>query len=102
MRDQTISPGLEMPRSVEPPLGKYIAGWRSPVLLIHADDDRNVHFTETVDLVRRLQARGVPYEEMVVVDDTHHFMLHANQLRVDLAIADFLERKLSPGAPAPK
>ena len=79
-----------------------VASWRSPVLLIHADDDRNVHFTETVDLVRRLQARGVPYEEMVVVDDTHHFMLHANQLRVDLAIAEFLERKLSPGAPAPK
>jgi len=37
----------------------------------------------------------VPYEEMVVVDDTHHFMLHANLLRVDAAIADFLERKLA-------
>ena len=30
-RDQTISPGLEMPLSVPPPWGKYIAGWRSLV-----------------------------------------------------------------------
>ena len=73
-----------------------VAGWSSPVLLIHADDDRNVRFSETVDLVRRLQARGVPYEELVVVDDTHHFLLHANQLRVDRAIAEFLERRLGP------
>ena len=66
------------------------------MLLIHTDDDRNVRFTETVDLVRRLQARGVPCEELVIVDDTHHFLLHANQLRVDRAIAEFLERRLEP------
>jgi dipeptidyl aminopeptidase/acylaminoacyl peptidase len=79
-----------------------VATWRSPVLLIHADDDRNVHFTETVDLVRRLQARGVAYEELVVVDDTHHFLMHSNQLHVDRAIAEFLERKLTGAKPAPK
>ena len=33
MRDQTISPGRLMPRSVEPPLGKYIAeGFRQPAM----------------------------------------------------------------------
>jgi len=72
-----------------------VSSWTSPVLLIHADDDRNVRFTETVDLVRRLQARGVPYEELVIVDDTHHFLLHTNQLRVNRAIAGFLERRLA-------
>jgi pimeloyl-ACP methyl ester carboxylesterase len=44
----------------------------------------------------------VPYEEMVVVDDTHHFLMHSNQLRVDRAIAEFLERKLAQAAAAPK
>ena len=72
------------------------------MLLIHADDDRNVQFTETVDLVRRLQARGVPYEEIVIVDDTHHFLLHANQLRVDRATFEFLERRLQPRPPSPR
>ena len=71
-----------------------IATWRSPVLLIHGDDDRNVRFSQTVDLARRLAAQKVPYEELVIVDDTHHFMRHANQMRVNAAIAEFLERKL--------
>src|SRR5262249_19691257 len=28
-----------------------VATWRSPVLLVHGDDDRNVDFSQTVDLV---------------------------------------------------
>ena len=33
--------------------------WKSPVLLIHGDDDRNVPFSQTVDLVQRLRAQHV-------------------------------------------
>ena len=55
-----------------------IATWKSPVLLIHGDDDRNVRFNQTTDLVRRLEKAGVPFEELVIPDDTHHFMRHAN------------------------
>jgi dipeptidyl aminopeptidase/acylaminoacyl peptidase len=68
--------------------------WKSPVLLIHGDDDRNVRFNQTVELVRRLAAAGVPYEEIVIPDDTHHFMRHANQLLVNDAVAAFFERTL--------
>ena len=70
--------------------------WRSPVLMIHADDDRNVRFSQTVDLVQRLRARGVELEEVTIVDDTHHFMRHENQKRVNALIAEYLERKLRP------
>ncbi len=70
--------------------------WRSPVLFIHADDDRNVRFAQTVDLVQRLKAQQVELEEITIVDDTHHFMRHANQRRVNAAIAEYLERKLKP------
>jgi dipeptidyl aminopeptidase/acylaminoacyl peptidase len=72
----------------------YVSSWKSPVLLIHGDDDRNVPFGQTVDLVRRLQAVGVPYEELVIPDDTHHFMRHSNSVKVDSAVAEFLSRKL--------
>jgi dipeptidyl aminopeptidase/acylaminoacyl peptidase len=71
-----------------------VATWRSPVLLIHADDDRNVRFSQTVDLARRLAAKGVAYEELVIVDDTHHWLRHLNQMRVNAATAEFFERKL--------
>ncbi len=73
-----------------------VSTWRSPVLLIHADDDRNVRFSQTVDLLQRLRAHRVDVEEITIVDDTHHFMRHENQKRVNAAIAEYLERKLKP------
>ena len=70
-----------------------VATWTSPVLMIHADDDRNVRFSQSVDLWRRLEAKGVSVEQLVVVDDTHHFMRHANWLAVGAATAEFFERR---------
>jgi dipeptidyl aminopeptidase/acylaminoacyl peptidase len=79
-----------------------IATWTSPVLVIHADDDRNVRFSQSTDLVRRLQAAKVPLETMVVVDDTHHFMRHANWLLVGERTAEFFERRLLRASSAAK
>lgn len=73
-----------------------VSTWRSPVLLIHGDDDRNVRFAQTVDLVQRLRAQRVPFEEITIPDDTHHWMRFANQLRVNAATAAFFERTLRP------
>jgi dipeptidyl aminopeptidase/acylaminoacyl peptidase len=70
------------------------------VLLIHGDDDRNVRFSQTVDLARRLAAAGVPFEELIVPDDTHHWMRHANAIRVNAATAEFFDRKLVGGRTA--
>lgn len=72
----------------------YLDSWTSPVLVIHADDDRNVRFAQSTDLVQRLEQRGVPLETLVIVDDTHHFMRHANWVRVGRATAEFFERRL--------
>ena len=74
-----------------------VATWTSPVLIIHGDDDRNVRFSQSTDLVRRLEAKGVPVETLVIVDDTHHFMRHANLVAVNAATADFFQRKLAAG-----
>ena len=71
-----------------------MATWKSPVLLIHGDDDRNVRFSQTVDLARRLERAGVPFEEIVIPDDTHHWMLHRNAVAVSEATAGFFDRKL--------
>lgn len=72
----------------------YMDTWTSPVLLIHGDDDRNVRFSETVDLARRLELQGVPFEELIIPDDTHHFLRHANWIRVNEATAEFLAKHL--------
>jgi dipeptidyl aminopeptidase/acylaminoacyl peptidase len=72
-----------------------MATWRSPVLVIHGDDDRNVRFSQSVDLVRRLAAARIPYDEVIIPDDTHHFMLHSNSVRVNSATAEFFDRVLA-------
>ncbi len=72
----------------------YVSTWTSPVLIIHGDDDRNVRFNQSTDLVRRLERKGnVVMETLVIVDDTHHWMKHTNALRIDAATADFFVKK---------
>ena len=68
--------------------------WESPVLLIHGDDDRNVPFSETVDLVEQLRKRNVYFEQIIFPDEVHGFLLFKNWLRALEATADFFERKL--------
>ena len=75
-----------------------IATWKSPVLLIHGDDDRNVRFNQTIDLARRLEAKGVEYEELVLPDEIHGFLRYANWTKADAAMVDFLHRKLGGDA----
>lgn len=68
--------------------------WRSPVLLIHGDDDRNVAFAQMVDLVARLRRQGVYFEQVVYPNEVHDFLLHNNWLRIYAAAFDFFERKM--------
>jgi hypothetical protein len=39
-----------------------------------------------------LEKAGVTFEELVIPDDTHHFMRHANLVRVNNATAAFFDR----------
>ena len=75
--------------------------WKSPVLLIHGDDDKNVPFFQSPLLARELAARGVPFEELVFPDERHSFLRHANWLASYRATVDFLDRYLKQRATAP-
>jgi dipeptidyl aminopeptidase/acylaminoacyl peptidase len=75
------------------PVGS-VEKWRSPVLLIHGDDDRNVSFSQSVDLARRLRERGVSFEQLIFPDEVHDFLLHRDWLRAYAAAADFFDRHL--------
>jgi dipeptidyl-peptidase-4 len=71
-----------------------IDGWRSPVLVWQGDDDRNVQFSQTVGLVSLLRAHHVPFELIVVPDDTHETLIHARWLYLFHRMDDFLQRNL--------
>jgi dipeptidyl aminopeptidase/acylaminoacyl peptidase len=71
----------------------WVGTWRSPVLLIQGDDDRNVDFHQTVDLAQRLRAQGVPFEEIVIPDEIHDFLRHASWIEADSATATWFDRQ---------
>jgi dipeptidyl aminopeptidase/acylaminoacyl peptidase len=71
-----------------------VDSWRSPVLLIHGDDDRNVPFSESVDLAYHLSRLGVYFEELVFPDEVHGFLLHSNWIEAFRAADDFFQRML--------
>jgi dipeptidyl-peptidase-4 len=69
-----------------------IDNWKSPVFLVHGDDDRNVDFAQTVGLVSLLRARNVYYELMVVPDDLHESQIHENWVVTFNRMGDFFKR----------
>jgi dipeptidyl aminopeptidase/acylaminoacyl peptidase len=69
-------------------------GWRSPVLLIQGDDDRNVQFSQTVRLAAALRAQRTPFEEHVFPDEIHGFLLERSWITAYTLTADFFNRKL--------
>jgi dipeptidyl aminopeptidase/acylaminoacyl peptidase len=68
--------------------------WRSPVLLVHGDDDRNVAFGQTVQLVEALRQRKVEFGEVIFPDEIHEFLLHRHWLEAFQAAAEFFDKYL--------
>ncbi len=75
-----------------------LSEWRSPVLLIHGDDDRTVTFSQTVRLVEGLRAQQVEFEQLILPNEIHEFLLHESWLKAYRAAADFLARRLGAEA----
>jgi len=72
----------------------YINSWKSPVLLIHGDDDRNVPFSETVTIAEALRKNDVYMEQLIFPDEVHSFLLYQNWLSAYKATASFFDKFL--------
>jgi dipeptidyl aminopeptidase/acylaminoacyl peptidase len=73
-----------------------ISTWRSPVLLIQGDDDRNVPFTQMVDMVEALRKQKVEFEQIVFPGEIHDFLLFRSWVNAYNATTDFFDRHLRP------
>ena len=71
-----------------------MAHWRSPVLLIQGDDDRNVAFQQMTGLVQLLRQRDVYFELIVFPDDVHESLLHSRWMYTLGRMETFLHRFL--------
>jgi dipeptidyl aminopeptidase/acylaminoacyl peptidase len=68
----------------------YVKNWKEPVLMIHGDDDRNVLFSESVELAEVLRKQGVHVEQLVFPDEVHSFLLHRNWVNAFQATFNFI------------
>ena len=59
----------------------YMNTWKSPVFLIHGDDDRNVRFSQTVDLAERL--RKAKTESTSAESEEGRLLIKENTLPLD-------------------
>ena len=75
-----------------------VARWKSPVLLMQGDDDRNVLFGQTVRLAAALRAQGTPVEEKIFPDEVHDFLLHRDWIEAYQRALEFFDRKLKDRA----
>ena len=66
------------------------------MLVVAGDDDRNVAFSQTVTLVQKLRAQGVPVEQIVYPDDIHDLLLWRDILNFFNATNEFFQRYLPP------
>ena len=76
--------------------------WRgSPVLIVHSDDDREVPFSQSVELVQALRHQGVAVEQMVVPNEVHVMLRAQAWLDFFAAADDFFDRRRAAAPPAP-
>jgi dipeptidyl aminopeptidase/acylaminoacyl peptidase len=73
-----------------------IGSWKSPVLLLHGDDDRNVAFQQTTGLVQLLRAHGIDHELIVFPDDVHDSLLYKRWIYTFDRTLAFINRYIGP------
>jgi hypothetical protein len=59
------------------------------------EEDRNVAFQQTTDLVEKLRAQNVAFEELIIPDEIHDLLRWSDWVRSYKATADFFDRKLA-------
>jgi dipeptidyl-peptidase 4 len=87
--------------SIDPTVVSYTSSavseidkWKSPVLLIQGDDDRNVPFSQTTGLVQLLRTHKVPHELIVFPDEVHEYLVFDHWRIAFNAADDFFKRHL--------
>ncbi|HTS11225.1 MAG TPA: prolyl oligopeptidase family serine peptidase [Candidatus Limnocylindrales bacterium] len=75
-----------------------VSTWRSPVLLIQGDDDRNVQFSQMVEMADALRKQGVEYKELVFPNEIHDFLMHKTWVAAYSAAFEFFQDHIGNGA----
>jgi dipeptidyl aminopeptidase/acylaminoacyl peptidase len=94
------SVGLPLPspefaqRAVQSSPIATIGQWRSPVLVVQADDDRDVPSQQSSELIEALREHHVDHEELVLPDEMHNMARYASWMQFFRATDAYFEQHL--------
>jgi dipeptidyl aminopeptidase/acylaminoacyl peptidase len=100
------SVGLTLPnaaavqRAVDSSPIATIEQWRSPVLVVQADDDRDVPPRQSSELIDALRSHHVEYDELVLPNEIHNLARYASWMQFFRAADQYLAQHLEPRATA--
>jgi dipeptidyl aminopeptidase/acylaminoacyl peptidase len=71
-----------------------IEAWKSPVLVVQADDDRDVPFSQSAELIEALRTHHIDHQEMILPDEIHNLSRYASWMSFFHAADRYFERHL--------
>ncbi|MGH6909495.1 MAG: S9 family peptidase, partial [Phenylobacterium sp.] len=69
--------------------------WRSPVLIVQADDDRNVPSAQASELIIDLRRHGIAHDELMLPNEVHDMTRYASWMTLFHAADDYFERHMT-------
>jgi dipeptidyl aminopeptidase/acylaminoacyl peptidase len=68
--------------------------WKSPVLIVQADDDRSVPSPQANELIAALRQRHIEHDTLIIPNEIHDLILHSSWLTLFHATDEYFARKL--------
>jgi dipeptidyl aminopeptidase/acylaminoacyl peptidase len=73
----------------------HLENVRAPLIVIHGANDPRVPLSETLQLVKKLQERGVPVQSLIFDDEGHGLVKLKNKLAAYPEVVAFLNKHLA-------
>ena len=98
--DRVIGPSAEDRRHASPVA--YLGRLKTPLFIVHGEEDARVPVDHARDLMKRLKAAGIEAQYMEKANEGHGFYKEENRVDFFKALLAFLDKHIGTGAPKPE
>ena len=89
-----VEPGEATRRGFDSSPVATIDQWHSPVLVVQADDDRNVPLQQSLELIEDLRLHNVEHDEIIIPNEIHDLAHYSSWITLFKATDAYLNRHL--------
>ncbi len=90
-----VEPGEAIKRGFDSSPIATIDQWRSPVLVVQADDDRNVPMQQSLELIEDLRLHHIDHDEIMMPNEIHDLARYSSWTALFNATDAYLNRHLN-------